>query len=611
MAGFAAVGAVGAVASRAGLDAALAATLTAALALGVHVVAGWPMRREGRRVARALAGAAHFAGSWRQEAAADIAQRLSQDLQRLRAGVEACASMVLLADETGRIFYAHPRLVTLFTQYQDRFAPQFPDVAFPDVVGSPMAAFTAGVKTLSTNGAGEDDGSAEALVVAGGRMLRVFVAPILDGEGRAIGALARWDDATNDFEIENEVNNMVEMIAIGELDMQMAVPDGAHTYAKVATAINTLVETLKGTLDEINGMLAGLSRGDLSRKIENDFMGVFGELAQNANGTLDKVEKTVRDIRIATTGVNAALSLINEDTHHLSQRADEAAMILAETASDAAVLAETFKTTCVQARDAEQLAHGASAAADRCDSVAAASSQAMTAIQRSAARVNEIASVIDEIAFQTNMLALNAAVEAARAGAEGRGFAVVAQEVRLLSQRVARSAADIKDLLRESDAEIERGVSLARDSAQSLTVIKRDVAKVVSLIEAISGSSTRQEHEMRNMDESLSRLSDITQENSTVAGSTARAIDQLAMLAASLSEAVAFFGGVRAASGDETALIGGPAAPALIDGHNPFDDGGEPTDETAASLDAFAEDAAADEGPITSPSWATDGVTSA
>jgi len=537
-----------------------------------RLYAHWLAQRSYRRLSapidaarRGTVAAFEGARSCSQAAFIDMLESVVLDSVRLRAGLDECDTMIMVANRSNRISYANPRLTDLFRENQERFEAQFPGIDFPEVVGQDFMTLHSGLDIEID----EQNRIAEVKrgeLVAGGRRLKVIVAPIEDADGAWIGTFAQWRDITHEAELESEISGVVDMISMGELEIQMSVSAANGVYVKVAEGVNQLVDTLKQALASLNGVLAAMAQGDLSRKIDDDLMGTFGELAEYANGTVDQLARTVAQIRGAAEGLTAAVSQINADTQRLSDRSDAALATLGETTSAAEALTASLAENGRRASEADTLAARTRDSAAKGAEVSAATTDAMQAIEKTAGRVGEIATVIDEIAFQTNMLALNAAVEAARAGEAGRGFAVVAQEVRALSSRVADSARDIKGLLAESNAQVRHGVSLAREAGEAMGGIERDLTEALTLIEAISGSLAEQDRGMATMQSALSELDALTRQNSDMARESASATQRLESLSADLSGAVAFFSGVPDAA------------------------------EVTVSLQAFEADAAADAG---------------
>ena len=165
----------------------------------------------------------------------------------------------------------------------------------------------------------------------------------------------------------------------------------------------------------------------------------------------------------------------------------------------------------------------------------------MSSLNESAKKIEEITSVIDSIAFQTNILALNAAVEAARAGEEGRGFAVVAGEVRNLAQRSAAAAKEIKHLINESVSQTSEGVTQVKTAGKTMTEIVNSVQKVNEIIDAIAHATSEQSLEIQQVTEAINQIDEVTQQNSALVEEAAAAAESLAEQSLNLSDAVSVF----------------------------------------------------------------------
>jgi methyl-accepting chemotaxis protein len=205
------------------------------------------------------------------------------------------------------------------------------------------------------------------------------------------------------------------------------------------------------------------------------------------------------------------------------------------------VLTGTVRTSADNARQANQKAHGASEAALRGGEVVAKVVQTMTEIQSASDRIADITSVIDGIAFQTNILALNAAVEAARAGEQGRGFAVVASEVRLLAHRSAAAAKQIKQLIGESVEKVNAGGVLVQDAGVKMGDVVSQVRQVSDLIGEITASAAEQSLGIEQVGQAVSHLDQTTQQNAALVEESAAAAESLKQQAERLAQATAAF----------------------------------------------------------------------
>jgi methyl-accepting chemotaxis protein len=287
--------------------------------------------------------------------------------------------------------------------------------------------------------------------------------------------------------------------------------------------------------------LAGLSEGDLTVRLCEGFTESYRQIRDNFNAAVERLQQTIGAIVNAAHEVAGASGEISGSVTNLSQRTEEQAASLEQTSATMEEISATAKKNADSARYASESADSACAAAARGGEVVARTAEAMAKIKGSSERISEIIGVIDEIAHQTNLLALNAAVEAARAGEAGRGFAVVAVEVRSLAQRCSQAAKDIKDLITNSNGQVQEGVKLANEAGGALTEVVRTIKQVADIISEIAAASGEQSSGIEQINGALSNMDEITQQNSALVEESAAAGRALEAQAASMSEQVAKF----------------------------------------------------------------------
>jgi methyl-accepting chemotaxis protein len=259
--------------------------------------------------------------------------------------------------------------------------------------------------------------------------------------------------------------------------------------------------------------------------------------------------RIVSDVRNGTDAIATASSQIAAGNMDLSSRTEQQASSLEETASSMEELTSTVKQNAENARQANQLAASASDVAQRGGAVVSDVVQTMASIDQSSKKIVDIIGVIDGIAFQTNILALNAAVEAARAGEQGRGFAVVASEVRNLAQRSASAAKEIKALIDDSVGKVAAGTRLVGQAGSTMEEVVASIGRVTSIMAEISNASSEQTSGIEQINQSITQMDHVTQQNAALVEQAAAAADAMQEQAAKLADAVSIF---KLGAGDST-----------------------------------------------------------
>jgi methyl-accepting chemotaxis protein len=249
----------------------------------------------------------------------------------------------------------------------------------------------------------------------------------------------------------------------------------------------------------------------------------------------------VARVRSGSEGVAIASQEIAEGNHDLSARTEQQAAALEESASSMEQLGATVRQNADSAREANQLALNATQVAERGGEVVGHVVSTMRGINDSSHQISAIISVIDGIAFQTNILALNAAVEAARAGEQGRGFAVVATEVRSLAGRSAAAAKEIKGLIENSLIKVEQGTELVDRAGATMNEVVKSIRQVAGIMAAITTASNEQANGVSQVGQSITQMDEATQQNAALVEEMAAAASSLNTLAQELVQTVAIF----------------------------------------------------------------------
>ncbi len=297
-----------------------------------------------------------------------------------------------------------------------------------------------------------------------------------------------------------------------------------------------------------------ISSGDLSTRIQAQSRDEVGELLTALGAMNASLARVVSEVRLSSDGVATGAEQIAVGTADLSQRTETQASNLEETAASMEELTGTVNQNADTARQASQLAHSATQSAQQGGEVMRQVVATMNDISQSSNRIADIISVIDGIAFQTNILALNAAVEAARAGEQGRGFAVVAGEVRSLAQRSSAAGKEIKDLMTASLDRVRTGTQLVAQAGDSVNGIVEQVRRVNDLINEITAAGQEQASGIGQVGEAVSQLDAVTQQNAALVEESAAAAESLKNQAAKLAQVVGVFRLDGSASSDPRQL---------------------------------------------------------
>jgi methyl-accepting chemotaxis protein len=328
--------------------------------------------------------------------------------------------------------------------------------------------------------------------------------------------------------------------AVVSAELWMVVAALASAAVAVACAM-VIARAITAPINQAVKVAQTVAAGDLTSRIEVTTTEETGQLLQALKDMNDSLVKIVGEVRGGTDTIATASSQIASGNQDLSSRTEEQASSLEETASSMEELTSTVRQNSDNAQQANTLAASASDVAQKGGAVVARVVETMDSINESSKKIVDIISVIDGIAFQTNILALNAAVEAARAGEQGRGFAVVASEVRNLAQRSAAAAKEIKVLIGDSVAKVGVGSKLVGEAGSTMGEVVASVQRVTDIMVEISLATQEQSSGIDQINIAISQMDQVTQQNSALVEEAAAAAESLQDQASKLAQAVSVF----------------------------------------------------------------------
>ncbi|CCH12573.1 chemotaxis protein [Stenotrophomonas maltophilia D457] len=341
--------------------------------------------------------------------------------------------------------------------------------------------------------------------------------------------------------INAEIKQLASAAAAGDFSLRGDAQRFDHDFRLMLENLNAMMAVSDDNLGKLSQLLSAIAEGDLTARMHGDYQGVFARMRDDANTTVAQLTQIVGQIQASASSITLAAGEIASGNSDLSRRTEQQAANLEETAASMEELTSTVRQNAEHARQANQLAIGAHGVASQGGEVVGQVVTTMSAIEASSKKIAEIISVIDGIAFQTNILALNAAVEAARAGEQGRGFAVVASEVRTLAQRSAAAAKEIKGLIDDSVGKVNDGSALVHKAGATMGEIVASVQRVTDIMAEISAASQEQSAGIEQVNQTVVQMDETTQQNAALVEEATAAARAMEDQAGQLADAVAIF----------------------------------------------------------------------
>jgi methyl-accepting chemotaxis protein len=453
-------------------------------------------------------------------------QRIANENLRIRNALDKCSTNVMIANAANEIVYMNETVTAMMQRNEPELRKVLPQFDAHKLMGQNIDVFHKNPAHQQGLLAGLK-GTYRTQIPVGSLHFSLNASPILDAAGMRMGTVVEWADRTQEVAVEKEVADLVQAATRGDFSGRLRTEGKAGFFANLGTGINQLLDTSEQGLTDVSDVLAAFAEGDLTRRIEHDYTGLFGKVKDSANSTAENLARVMGEVRAAADALTGAANQVSATAQSLSQAASEQAASVEETTAQIDVMSASISQNSDNAKVTDGMATKTSKeAVDGGGAVG----QTVVAMKQIAAKIG----IVDDIAYQTNLLALNAAIEAARAGEHGKGFAVVAAEVRKLAERSQLAAKEIGELAGNS-------VTTAERAGRLLDAIVPSIQKTSELVQEIAAASSEQSESVEQIGGAMGQLSKATQQNASASEQLAATSEELSGQAEQLQQSIAFF----------------------------------------------------------------------
>jgi methyl-accepting chemotaxis protein len=463
---------------------------------------------------------------WKDRAQEIAEQSQARTNARIRQALDKCTTNVMIADARHDIVYMNETACAMMLRNEAELRKTLPQFDASRLIGQNIDVFHKHpAHQRSTLAALQS--THKAMIQIGALHFGFIANPILDVNGQRVGTVVEWLDRTAEVAVEREVAAIVENAAQGDFSSRLQLRGKTGFFANLSTDINHLMDTSEQGLSDVADVLLAFAQGDLTRRIERNYDGLFGKVKESANSTAENLTRVIGEVRAASDALSDAANQVSATAQSLSQASSQQAASVEETTAQIASMTASIGQNSDNAKVTDATATKTSREAVE---GGGAVNETVSAMKKIAAKIG----IVDDIAYQTNLLALNAAIEAARAGEHGKGFAVVAAEVRKLAERSQEAAKEIGELAGNS-------VSTAERAGKLLDEIVPSIQKTSALVQEIAAASAEQNESVVQIGGAMGQLSKTTQQNASASEELAATSEELSAQADQLQHSIAFF----------------------------------------------------------------------
>jgi methyl-accepting chemotaxis protein len=453
-------------------------------------------------------------------------QRVAAENLRIRNALDKCSTNVMIANADHEIIYMNETVAAMMLGNEAELRKVLPRFDARALIGQNIDVFHKD-PSHQRHLLGALQETYRTQIRVGSLSFSLSASPIINAGGQRVGTVVEWADRTAEVATEVEVADLVQAAAQGNFSSRLRLQGKTGFFANLSTGMNQLMATSEQGLEDVADVLQAFAEGDLTRRIERDYSGLFGKVKDSANATAENLTRVIGEVSAAADALTGAANQVSATAQSLSQAASEQAASVEQTTASIDVMSVSISQNSDNARITDGMA--TQTARETVDGGSAVS-QTVVAMKQIAAKIG----IVDDIAYQTNLLALNAAIEAARAGEHGKGFAVVAAEVRKLAERSQVAAREIGELADSS-------VSTAERAGKLLDQIVPSIQKTSALVQEIASASAEQSASVVQIGGAMGQLSKATQQNASASEELAATAEELSGQAGQLQDSISFF----------------------------------------------------------------------